>query len=608
MPPIETSIAEANQLHQAGRFADAERGYRAVLAQIPDSDPALHGLGIVLARTGRFSEAVGLLERAIAVRGTLAAYHADLGAVLALAGRPEVALAAYRRALALAPRDAQARRNCGTILLRLDRVVEAMAEIRLAAALAPGVPENHVALAEALLAAGDLPAAETAVRKALDLHPTLADAHLTLGTILRRGERLQPAIAAFRQALALNPGLAAARLNLGHCLVLTGAWTEACACYRAIPDPDPHGAHARAGEGNALAALGRFAEAHSCFDRALAGRPDDPGIRWNRALALLADGAWSEGWDGFETRLQRPEFRTGMARSSPPWQGEPLAGQTILLHAEQGLGDTLHFVRYVPLVAARGGRVVLEVQPSLVTLMARLPGPATVVAQGNALPAFDRHCPLLSLPRAFATTRATVPSAIPYLTADPARVAAWRPRIDAAAAGRLKVGLVWAGNPRVWDDALRSPRLPPLLPLLEVPGVCWFSLQQGDGCRDLALPAVAPWRDRLIACGPDLVDFDETAAVMENLDLVISSCTAPAHLAGALGRPVWLLLGPAPDWRWLRERTDTPWYPTMRLFRQPTPGTWDTVVQAVRRCLAEGSFVDGPGAIRHPPRPAPGPD
>ena len=319
--------------------------------------------------------------------------------------------------------------------------------------------------------------------------------------------------------------------------------------------------------------LGRPGPAAADFARALADRQQDAGLHWNLGFARLMAGDYAGGWPEFEWRRHDDRAEPPWRRfSQPTWRGEALEGRTILLYAEQGLGDTLQFLRYVPLVAARGGRVVLEVQPSLMPLMAGVDGPQQVIARDDPLPPFNLECPLMSLPRAFGTVVNEMPADIPYLRADAARVAHWRGRL--AAGEGLRVGLVWAGNPRFPGDDQRSPRLAGLRGLLDVPGCRFYGLQMGPGRADL-VDAVMP--DGFTDLAPEIADFADTAAIMANLDLVVSSCTGPAHLAGALGVPLWLALPFSADWRWMTGRDDSPWYPTARLFRQPTPGDWNSV-------------------------------
>jgi hypothetical protein len=335
--------------------------------------------------------------------------------------------------------------------------------------------------------------------------------------------------------------------------------------------------------------MNRTAEAIGCFERALAIGPADPRTQWHLAMNHLLSGNFAAGWDRLEARFEA----TGACAQEPAWDGAPFQpGTRVLLRAEQGHGDTLQFVRYAPLLAARGAVVLLEVQPGLKRLLAAQPWGHGVIAQGDALPPHELQCPLMSLPRAFATRLATIPAEIPYLRADPREVAAWRHRLAPMPGPR--VGLAWAGGFRPQDlevrmmDRRRSMPLARLAPLARVPGVRLVSLQKGPPSAQARHPpadmALLDWTD-------ELRDFADTAALIEALDLVISVDTAVAHLAGALGRPVWLLNRFDTDWRWLLARDDSPWYPTMRLFRQPSPGDWDGVVRSVADALAASYFA-----------------
>jgi tetratricopeptide (TPR) repeat protein len=336
--------------------------------------------------------------------------------------------------------------------------------------------------------------------------------------------------------------------------------------------------------GNTLRAMGRVAEAVALHERAVAAAPDEAEFHFALAAALLAAGDYARGWREYEWRWQRSQARPrGFGER---WQGEDLTGRTILLYAEQGLGDTLQFVRYAPLVAERGGRVILEVQAALVRLMQNLPGIAKVFSQDEALPDFDTHCPLLSLPQVFGTLLDTIPASGPYLRADPAAVAIWRTKLPPDD-GSLTVGLVWAGSALV-DDAgralierRRSLTATDFAPLLDLPNVRFVSLQKHEAERISDLTD-----SRMLDPMSEVSDFADTAALVANLDLVISVDTSVAHLAGGMGKSVWLLSHLDGCWRWLQNREDCPWYPDMRIYRQTRPREWGPVVQRIRDDLA----------------------
>jgi hypothetical protein len=417
--------------------------------------------------------------------------------------------------------------------------------------------------------------------------PDDAEALSNLGAVLNATQRHGEAEAACRGAIALQPGFWAAWGNLGTALHRQLRYGAAVAAYAEALRRNPADVNALTNLGVALTEQGRMEAALAVHAAAVALAPDNAAVRCNRALALLAAGDLKQGFAENEWRWQVPGMLPhGVA--GPCWQGEDPAERTILVHDEGGYGDTLQFVRYVPLLAARGARVVLRVQPPLVRLLARLPGVAAVLPRGAEPPDYDFHCPMLSLPHCFATTLETVPARVPYLRADTARAATWRARL--AGAG-LRVGLVWAGasRPRMAVahamDTRRSLPAGALAPLADIPGVRFVSLQ-----KDHPLPDRPVLADPM----PECVDFADTAAVVAALDLVIAVDTAVAHLAGALGRPVWLLSRYDSCWRWLHGRRDSPWYPGLRLYRQPAPGEWAPSLREVAAdlaALAGGAFV-----------------
>jgi hypothetical protein len=382
----------------------------------------------------------------------------------------------------------------------------------------------------------------------------------------------------FERALAADSDCLDALGNLGNALLKLNRPEEALAAYDRALKIVPNNAQLLTNRAVALRRLDRPQEALMSAARALAEKPDFARARFVAGVTHLTLGNFAAGWRGYEARWgvgalasQRRNF------AAPQWRGaEALAGKTILLHAEQGFGDAIQFMRYAPLVAARGADVVLEVRRELMRLAASLPGVATTVAYGDALPPFDRHCPLLSLPLAFATHEATIPAGIPYLQPVGDDIAAWRARLPQR---RPLIGLCWSGEHMYDNDLNRSVPLATLAPLLDVPGVQFVSLQRD--LRDEDALHLAR-RSELVSIGQQFTDFADTAAAIAALDLVISVDTAVAHLAGALGKPLFLLLPLAADFRWLRERSDSPWYPTARLFRQPRFGDWASVVAAVR--------------------------
>ncbi|HYC02636.1 MAG TPA: tetratricopeptide repeat-containing glycosyltransferase family protein [Azospirillaceae bacterium] len=526
-------LNRAVEHHAAGRLAEAEPLYRAVLAAgHPRRADILHNLSLLLEQAGRLPEA--------------AAAASEQGVLLLEAGDAEGAAGSFRTAARLHPTDADTWSNLGNALLAGDRAQEAADACRRALSLRPDDPGTLSNLGNALRRAGDAAGAIAAYRRAVTLDPAFAGGWYNLGQALRAQDMLEEAEAAQRRAVDLDPSL-------------DRAWSAL---------------------GSALHDQGRLEEAVAAYDRSLALRPDAPGPNWNLALALLLKGDHARGWTQYEWRRRslKTPFRDF---PEPDWEGEPFPGRTLLVHAEQGMGDMLMIARYLPLVAARGGRVVLEAHQGLLRLFRGLPGVDALVPKDGPLPPFDLHVPAMSLARIFRAGIDPIPADLPYLPGDPELDGRWRRRL--AGLPGLKVGLVWAGNPDFAEDRRRSPRLDAFLPLLDVPGVSIVGLQMGDGRRDLegrALPA------GFTDLGPEIGDFADTAAILRNLDLLVSSCTSPVHLAGALGRPVWVVLPRVPDWRWGMAGEGSAWYPTARLFRQEERGDWAGPVARVAAELA----------------------
>jgi tetratricopeptide (TPR) repeat protein/ADP-heptose:LPS heptosyltransferase len=538
-------FAEALCQHRAGRLEEAAALYRRVLSIEPGHVEAHYKLANALHAQARLEEAAASYRRTLASAPRYAEAHNDLGAALAEQGRIEEALASLERALALKPDYADAHNNVGKILTGQDRLEEAAASYRRALGSNPSLVQALAGLASVLQRLGQLDEAMACVDRALAIEPNYGMAHNNRGVTLEALGRVEEAIASFERAIALEPRNAQARFNLG----------------------------------TTQEALGRTDEAMASFGRAVMLDPQNAQAHFNLGTALLRKGDFVRGAAEYEWRWHLEERPRLPPLREPVWHGEALAGRTILLRAEQGFGDNIQFIRYAPLVREHCGRLVVQCAPPLARLLATAPGVDEVTTAGEPPAGIAAHAPLLSLMHLFGTTIETIPAKVPYLAADPARAAAFRQRIGAAA--NLKVGLAWAGRPTHKNDRDRSLALAQLAPLFATEGVSFFGLQEGARAREIAGVA-----ERIVDVSPDFADFADTAAAIACLDLVISVDTAVAHLAGALAKPVWVLLPFIPDWRWLLEREDSPWYPTMRLYRQPAIGDWASVAQRCAHNLA----------------------
>ena len=541
--------------HQAGRLGEAETLYRETLAAQPDHADALHLLGVIASQVGRHDVAVDLIGRAIAHGGDPSHFHANLGLALAGLKRFDEALASFERALAARADYAEALCHRGDTLRQLGRLDEALASYD----------------------------------QALAARPDFAAAFSDRGNVLKAMRRFADALASYDRALALNPDFVGALSNRAVTLQALDRLDEALAsCDRALA-LDADRVEALINRASVLQELRRFDEALATYDRAAAIAPDHAEAQTNRAFLLLLTGDFARGWPAYEWRRKLPSW-VERGFTQPEWSGEDIAGKRLLLHAEQGFGDTIQFARYALLAAARGAQVTLAVQPPLVPLLAGLPGVA-VIPDRDPLPPFDRHCSLLSLPRAFATTLDTIPGGVPYVAAPADRIAAWAPHLPQDG---LRIGLAWSGHPANTKDHERSIPFAHLAPLLALPGTRFVSLQKDVRTADAdALERCAD----ILDLRNDLRDFADTAAIIAQLDLVITVDTAVAHLAGAMGKPVWVLLPRVPDFRWLLDRDDSPWYPSARLFRKAGMDTWDALIARVAAELAARATVSSGSAL-----------
>jgi Flp pilus assembly protein TadD len=485
------------------------------------------------------------------------------------------------------PGEAQARFDQARQWQALGRRLEAARCYMEALELFPGFFEAAYNLGLMFQEMGRVEEAIACYRQAVGSRPDFTMAWGNLGVACRDAGRLQEALDCFHQVLRLKPGAPDALNNLGNALRDQLDHGQAIACFQEALRQSPADVEIHLNLGNAWRENGNPAEAAKAFGRAIQLRPDFAEAHWDLAFALLLQGDFLRGFAEYEWRWRRERFAPRHF-AFPAWRGEDPRGRRLLVYAEQGAGDAIQFVRLVTALAARGARVVLECPSSLVALFESVEGAERVIARGESLTGFDWHVPLLSLPHLLGVTLDTVPAKIPYLRPPSGREARL-PALPDPRTRQLKVGLVWRGHPEHKNDRQRSLPAESLEPLLGVPGVAFYSLQVGAPAGE---PLLGLALDRLIDLSAIIHDFGDTAVLIKELDLVISVDTSTAHLAGALGRPAWLLLPCAPDWRWLLGRNDSPWYPTLRLFRQPRPGDWASVVRDVRAalCLTSGAW------------------
>ena len=555
---LDSMLRQAVALQHNGAYVEAEELYREILDLKPRHFDALQLLGALLLQAGRLQEGIDLLRKALAVNAKQAALHSNLAFALNALQRFDEGLASAERALVLQPKFADALNNRGNAQAGLNRPLDAIGSFDRAIALMPDFAPAWNNRACVLRDLGRPVDALASCDHALTLQPNYPDAWSNRGNALSDMNQPHEAERSYRRALELAPAFADAWNNLGLTQI----------------DLNQHEA------------------ALSSYERALAVNPSAAETHWNESLCLLQLGRFESGWRKYEWRWVRSRIKAARRSFAQPlWLGDfPLDGKTILLHAEQGLGDTLQFCRYAVLVSKLGAKVVLEAPSELIRLLATLDGVDQLVEAGQPLPPFDCHCPLLSLPLAFRTDEAGIPSTTPYLFADPQATREWRDRLDAVSAeSRLKVGLVWAGGNRPHvaelrkNDARRSVGFEQFAPILDVPNVRFFSLQKGAAAQQLASSGLG---GDVVDYTEALHDFADTAALVANLDLVISVDTSTAHLAGALDKPVWILNRFDTCWRWMLTRTDTPWYPRARLIRQPALGDWVSVMRTASEALA----------------------
>ncbi len=620
------TFKSALSLQQAGRFSEAEEAWEALRYRMPDHDGINVNLATIFWRQGRIGEAAEACHRAIKTNPSSAAGFALLGAVYGAQKDHRNAISCLETAVKLKPELITAwlqlallQRDCGD----LDRALIACERAK---ALEPARADVQNVLGLVLQARGDWKKAERALRRAKDssptgqvraevetnlagllimresfekavdccraainVHPNYPQAHNVLGIALKSLNDLDGAKTAFKRAIKLDPKMIEAKINLGLVFGMLGYWEKALRCYDQALEISPNSAEAFNNRGNALSSLARHNEAIESLKQAIKINKDYAEPHLNLAFELLAKGRWTEAWPEFEWRwktTQMRRFYRSFERSQ--WDGSFNLTATLLVHAEQGIGDTLNFVRYLPLVATRVRRLIFECQSTLIGLLANIEGADQIVTSNDELPHFDLHVPLLSLPGIFRTTPETIPGSVPYIHV-PGEVDVPLPLVGTG----LKVGIVWAGNPGNPLDASRSIGLAPLKKLFGVPGCIFYSLQYGELAKEISLEGL---ESRVQDLSPLIDDFATTAALVDQMDLVISVCTSVAHLAGGMGVETWVLLSDDADWRWMRNRSDSPWYPSMRLFRQKNRNDWVDVVDKVAEALI--SHVESEGKVQ----------
>ena len=535
--------------HRAGKFDKAEKLYKEVLSRVPDQVDCLHLLGVLATQRGEYSVAIQFINRAIDQKKSkpVAEFHNNIGAAYKGLGQKKEAIHHFGLAARLKPDYAEAFNNLGTVLTDND----------------------------------DFDKAEKNFKRALSLNPKYAKAHCGLGNIALTQGRTEEATKHYNQALVIDPNSLESHSNLGRAYVDLGCFDEAETCFRAALSINPNYAPAHYNLGTIFEELGLLDDALSAYKQALTLNPKEPDYHWNTALMQLLKGDYKAGWSEYEWRLRRSRKLvrdTGRVR----WDGSNLTGRTILIQTEQGFGDTFQFIRYAQIVKEYDARVIIECQPKTERLIANVVGVDEVITRDQSLPPVDCFIELLSLPYLLETTLDTVPAPPSYICACPNLTRLWAERVNMTPGN--KVGLVWRGNSLNTINSKKSIPINDLARLFTLDGISWFSIQLDASKSELdTIRLSAPIEE----CGPGLTDWEETAALIANLDLVIAVDTGVAHLAGALGKPVWILLSHVPDWRWMTDRSDSPWYPSARLYRQPALGDWTEVMGNVFRDLKE---------------------
>lgn len=614
------SISELTQnaltYYQSGNLKDAESVCLNILEIQPDNGYIIYLTGLIYSRLNNYSSAIDFLIKAAALNPSNPDVHYNLANALQGGRRYDEALISYRRSLDLNPRNADAYNNLGTTLLQKGELDEAITSYQRAISMSSDNGLIYNNLGNAFRAKRNYDGAVRCYQEAINRLPDSCDVYNNMGNVyadkkefiraltyyeealqcssgnaqtyynmanaFKEMEDYEQAEEYYQKALCLNPDFIEAYYNLGNAQRFMGKYDAAIHNYGETLKRKQDYLEAYNNLGVAFKEKGDMESAIISYKKAVMINPNIAETQWNLSLAYLLSGNFEEGWKRYEWRWQKGDYASYKRNfSQPQWEGEDISGKVLYLHAEQGYGDAIQFVRYTDLIAQKGTRVILEAPKALLRLFMTVKGVDQVVRRGDDIPDFDFHCPLLSLPRVFGTVMETVPAKVPYICADPELQKIWHEKLLKHGA-KFKVGLVWSGNPEHKNDRNRSVAFDCFIPLLDLHQILFFSLQKGETAKEATN---LPEGLHIIDYADELNDFADTAGLIMNLDLIVTVDTATAHLAGALGKPVWTMLPYAPDWRWLLGREDSIWYPTMKLFRQQKPGDWASVVRGISECL-----------------------
>lgn len=582
LPEPAKHVEAAKKLFHLGLMEEALAACKEIVATERGNAEAWNLLGLIFFHLGETGQSIRAFEMAIDTAPRAPEALNNLGNLHKQAGDYAKAIRCYRKALALSPYLAITHANIAACLLETGNIELAESHAREALAVDPLLPNGYAALATVCEKKMDFAGATDVLRDGLSRMPRDTDLIVQMGCAHMMGKQHELALQAFDAALVLRPNLPEVLVNKGFALFELGRLDEAESALLTALDMKPDLPSALINLANVLIARRSHDKALGVLERLLVLDPRNPSAHFLRSLVLLLEGDYENGWAEYDWRLMTPELRPyADVMDIPRWTEEDIAGKILLVHAEQGVGDTIQFVRYLPLLQKLGAQIALEAQPPLKRLFAETPGIDIFIAKGETLPRADLHIPLLSIPCSLWKTYGEHAPAVPYVHPDRSDAAAWRERLDSLGPG-LKVGIAWAGNPDHANDRNRSMRFSQLQPLLALDHVKWISLQKSLGTSDSPEEIVS---SGLMDWTGDLTDYAATAGLIESLDLVVSVDTSVAHLAGAMNKPVWVMIPFAPDWRWLLGRTDSPWYPSLRLFRQRERGDWSAVVDTIRQAL-----------------------